>query len=230
LTVSDIRRARRATGLSLDDIARATGIPAWRLRELEWGYLRNWGADDATRHELRRYARAAGLDEVTVLSVVWPLVESAIADAAVQAEAVPAGSDSYALVPAAAAPAAAEPAPPLAWRAKPATVARRVDRYRWAIALAAAVLIAIAGVVLGWDRPATATVAALESSAPLRTEAPAPVSEAAAVPAQPSHDVARRVSYVRPAPRSPAKRKSKPAPPPRKKSFLKRELFRIVFK
>ena len=46
LTISDIRRARRATGLSLDDLSAVADVPAARLRELEWGYLRNWRADD----------------------------------------------------------------------------------------------------------------------------------------------------------------------------------------
>ena len=63
LTISDVRRARRATGLSLGDVARTADVPAERLRELEWGYLRNWQADERGRAELRRYARATGLDE-----------------------------------------------------------------------------------------------------------------------------------------------------------------------
>src|SRR3954447_23135570 len=45
ITISDVRRARRATGLSLEDVARAASIPADKLRELEWGYMRNWTAD-----------------------------------------------------------------------------------------------------------------------------------------------------------------------------------------
>ncbi|MEO6239555.1 MAG: hypothetical protein ABIQ52_21365 [Vicinamibacterales bacterium] len=74
LTISDIRRARRATGLSLDDLAAVSDVPAARLRELEWGYLRHWSADDNGRHQLARYARAAGLDQEVVLSIAWPML------------------------------------------------------------------------------------------------------------------------------------------------------------
>ena len=49
LTISDVRRARRATGLSLEDVSRGCGIDAGRLRELEWGYVRNWRADEGGR-------------------------------------------------------------------------------------------------------------------------------------------------------------------------------------
>src|SRR5262245_53781202 len=41
-SISDIRRARRATGLTLTDIADLTGIPVTLLCELEWGYLHHW--------------------------------------------------------------------------------------------------------------------------------------------------------------------------------------------
>src|SRR6185369_3138856 len=75
LTISDIRRARRATGLSLDDLSREAGVPAARLRELEWGYFLNWRPDEERRAEVTRYARAAGLDEVLVLSIAWPMIE-----------------------------------------------------------------------------------------------------------------------------------------------------------
>ena len=77
LTISDIRRARRETRLTLAEIAERSRIPAWRLRELEWGYFRNWSADIDGRTQLFRYARAAGLDERLVVSTVWPLLEAA---------------------------------------------------------------------------------------------------------------------------------------------------------
>jgi len=76
LTVSDIRRARRATRLTLADVSEGSRIPAWLLRELEWGYFRNWPADLHGRTQLVRYARAAGLDDHLVLGTVWPLLES----------------------------------------------------------------------------------------------------------------------------------------------------------
>lgn len=87
LTISDIRRARRATGLTLADIAERSRIPAWLLRELEWGYVRNWPAGHYGRTQLVRYARASGLDDQLVLRTVWPMLDAARAD---DAEIVPA--------------------------------------------------------------------------------------------------------------------------------------------
>jgi len=75
LTISDIRRARRATGLSLKEIAERSRIPAGLLRELEWGDLRNWPGGLYGRTQLVRYARAAGLDDQLVIRTAWPLVE-----------------------------------------------------------------------------------------------------------------------------------------------------------
>jgi hypothetical protein len=75
LTISDIRRARRATGLTLADISGRTGIPAPLLCELEWGYLDHWPAPTVSRRLMVRYARTAGLDEQLVLDVAWPLLQ-----------------------------------------------------------------------------------------------------------------------------------------------------------
>ena len=75
LTVSDVRRARRATGLTLTQVGERSRIPVNLLRELEWGYLRNWPTGHYGRTQLVRYARAAGLDEEVVVRAVWPLVE-----------------------------------------------------------------------------------------------------------------------------------------------------------
>ncbi len=75
LTISDIRRARRATGLTLSDIAERSRIPAWLLRELEWGYYRNWPAGQYGRTQLIRYARSAGLDDQVVVRTIWPQAE-----------------------------------------------------------------------------------------------------------------------------------------------------------
>ena len=77
LTISDIRRARRATGLTLADIADRSRIPAWLLRELEWGYVRNWPSGTYGRTQLVRYARASGLDDQVVVRTVWPMLEEA---------------------------------------------------------------------------------------------------------------------------------------------------------
>ena len=78
LTISDIRRARRATGMRIADVADRSRIPPALLRELEWGYLWNWPGGLYGRAQLVRYARAAGLDERLVLDVVWPMLQSVV--------------------------------------------------------------------------------------------------------------------------------------------------------
>jgi cytoskeletal protein RodZ len=75
LTISDIRRARRAAGLSLRDVSVRSGIPVALLRQLEWGYLVNWPAGAPGRSQLVRYAKAAGLDEQVVVSLFTPLAQ-----------------------------------------------------------------------------------------------------------------------------------------------------------
>jgi cytoskeletal protein RodZ len=80
LTISDIRRARRATGLTLAQISERSQISARLLVELEWGYMRNWPASQFGRSQLVRYARAAGLDDHLVVRTVWPLLEEAVRD------------------------------------------------------------------------------------------------------------------------------------------------------
>jgi hypothetical protein len=77
LTVSDIRRARRATGLPLSAIATRSHIPVGMLRQLEWGYFVNWPSGQYGRTQLVRYARSAGLDEQLVVSTLLPLIEQA---------------------------------------------------------------------------------------------------------------------------------------------------------
>jgi len=78
LTISDIRRARRATGLTLADLSTRTGIPSALLCELEWGYLDHWPAPAVSRRMMVRYAQSAGLDEQLVVDVAWPLLEERI--------------------------------------------------------------------------------------------------------------------------------------------------------
>jgi hypothetical protein len=77
LTISDLRRARRATGLSLENISTACGVSTTLLRELEWGYLKNWRNDEGGRARLAVYARASGLNEQLVMSIVVPMLEEA---------------------------------------------------------------------------------------------------------------------------------------------------------
>lgn len=80
ITISDIRRARRATGLTLAELSRRTRIPAPLLCELEWGYLHHWPASAAGRRLMVSYARAAGLDDELVLQAAWPLLEASLAE------------------------------------------------------------------------------------------------------------------------------------------------------
>ena len=89
LTVSDIRRARRATGLPLASIAERSHIPIGMLRQLEWGYFFNWPTGNYGRTQLVRYARAAGLDEELVVATLLPVIESVDRPAAQAAPAVP---------------------------------------------------------------------------------------------------------------------------------------------
>ena len=94
-SISDMRRARRATGLSLQEVSKRSRIPVSLLRQLEWGYLVNWPVGLYARTQLVRYARAAGLDRQFVLHAVWPLiyeeerVRSAAHDEVIQAAAAP---------------------------------------------------------------------------------------------------------------------------------------------
>jgi hypothetical protein len=74
--VSEMRRARRETGLSLQEISKKSRIPVSMLRQLEWGYLRNWPTGLYGRTQLVRYARAAGINQQAVVEAVWPLLEA----------------------------------------------------------------------------------------------------------------------------------------------------------
>ena len=89
LTISDVRRARRATRLTLNDISRRTRIPVTLLREFEWGYFANWPSGFYGRTQIVRYARAAGLDERVVVDTVLPMLEQQSVSAAAAAAMVP---------------------------------------------------------------------------------------------------------------------------------------------
>ena len=77
-SISDVRRARRATGLTLADVADRSRIPISLLRELEWGYFVNWPGGSYGRTQLVRYARASGLDEQLIVHVVLPEIETSV--------------------------------------------------------------------------------------------------------------------------------------------------------
>jgi hypothetical protein len=78
LSISDIRRARRSTGLPLSEVSSRSRIPVDLLRQLEWGYLGNWPQGRIGRTQLVRYARASGLDEHAVVETVSPLLEQSV--------------------------------------------------------------------------------------------------------------------------------------------------------
>jgi hypothetical protein len=243
LTISDVRRARRATGLSLGHLAAVAEVPSTRLCDLEWGYMRDWPATAEARAQVIRYARAAGLDESIVLSIAWPMI---IEHAGVD----PQAATSTALVP-----------------ASPQTLtvihppARPKSRGRRAALVGAAAAIALLGAfVLGsrssGARP-TSDPGVKHVEAPVVE--PAPVAstgrdESAAVVSG-EHDAARSMSGERGVPRvvpasatpsraavpaGPSATKAKrrrAAPPrpqpreePRKSSVFERELFRIVIR
>jgi hypothetical protein len=233
LTISDVRRARRATGLTLEDIASVADVPAPLLRELEWGYLRNWPPGDEGRDRIVRYARAAGLDEVIVFSIAWPLVEDA-AGVVEQQEVtvnglVPVVSQAVA-IPAAPGPAPAAP-PSHHW-------------VPWVVAVAGIAVLTLATITTTREQPQRIApvaaggadrieqhVAPVSIAVAEREPAPEPPRAAAASAAPPVPARARRPA-VRPAARpAPATRRPAPRPEPkRSKSFLHKELFRIVFR
>lgn len=128
LTVSDIRRARRATGLPLAAVSERSHIPVGMLRQLEWGYFVNWPTGNYGRTQLVRYARAAGLDEQLVVGTLLPMIEVTERPAGVPAgpavsTPVPAMTTSMPAVPVSmiVAPDAGAPAPPVP--ARPAATA-----------------------------------------------------------------------------------------------------------
>jgi hypothetical protein len=215
LTISDVRRARRATGLTLRDLADAAEIPALQLRALEWGDMRNWHADAEGRAEVVRYARAAGLDEALVLSIAWPM----ILESGLPAREIP---RVQVLVP--------------SGPQRMVAVEKRSAAFRapvW-LALAAALIIAlgvIAAAIVG--RPIVITPPVVSpAGSPVAAavqigDAPAVEPAVVIVPPEP-----RRVpAATRPAPkRRPAAAPAKRRTQPQRASFFQKELFRIVFK
>lgn len=164
LTISDVRRARRATGLTLTEISIRSRIPVSLLRELEWGYFVNWPSGHYGRTQLVRYARAAGLDDEVVVEAVWPVLQDAIRTRQ----------------PAAAPIDAPAPHPPLVEmrlvKVEPAPMVAREQRRprrRLLAALAIPALLAVAALPALFDGQPAAPDASLEPpSAVARTEAP----------------------------------------------------------
>ena len=219
LTISDIRRARRATGLTLEDVATVAEVPAGRLRELEWGYMRNWRGDEGGRAQVIRYARAAGLDEGLVLSIAWPMILDAASTPAsvtggVQTALVPSGPQIIVL------PNRAHPC-------------RRRPRYLRAAAaavgvvlLALATIFALTDVAPAAPAPPRAEVVQIvdaRGEAPPVTIVP-PAPEPAKLAAAPTRQPRRAaVPAAAPARKRPPQQQKKPG-------FFQREVIRLVFR
>jgi hypothetical protein len=233
LTISDVRRARRATGLSLDDLAAVADVPAARLRELEWGYLRHWRADDDGRDRVIRYARAAGLDEALVLSIAWPMIEEEAAMPAlggIDHEAQP--EMATALVP-------SGPQEMIRWSAPNSRRGMRSWVQSWGLVTVTAFMLALTTFALatqetmpsGFARDAAAPPRPVPTEVSDSTVASAtaeqiPEGPVAAVPTTPKART-RAAAPARPA----VRRAQAPAKKPSKlRSFFHKELFRIVIK
>jgi hypothetical protein len=200
LTVSDVRRARRATGLKLADIAQRSRIPVSLLRELEWGYFINWPADNYGRSQLVRYARAAGLDIEVVMRAVWPVLEEAARTRTAQPQvAVVEGAvldDEPEVLVADTRLARVEPAVPVEVRRK------QERRPLWLAALAIPALLAIGFVPAAWqsrvrqapaEAPAATTASRGEAARPAEDRR-APVPVATALPPAPVPAVSNTVA------------------------------------
>lgn len=162
LTISDVRRARRATRLTLADISEKTRIPVALLREFEWGYFANWPTGFYGRTQVVRYARAAGLDERVVIDAVLPslnLQPTRDTSAAI-ADATEAGVDVPLVDAELVEPAAEYHGTSLVLSAAAPIVPIRgsnARRARWAAALAIPALVAIGLLPAYWNtRPAPA--------------------------------------------------------------------------
>ncbi len=222
LTISDIRRARRATGLSLSDVAAVAEVPATQLRDLEWGYPRDWRADEEGKAQVIRYARAAGLDEGLVLSIAWPIIEEARRQEPSQAPQPP--RPVTALVPSV--------AQALVFPERPLESKKRHSYARWLVAAVAAMVLAVVA-IMEWARmqPETRTARAadvvLVGDSRSEVSTPADVAPAAATTATPRviREQHRQPQVRRAAAPAPQKRR-----PQRKPNLFERELFRIVFK
>jgi hypothetical protein len=246
LTISDVRRARRATGLSLAYLSTVAEVPPRRLRDLEWGYMRDWPATAEARAQVIRYARAAGLDESIVLSVAWPMIvehasQPRSGEPVTSTALVPSGPQELAVV-------GAKLVPP----------ARR-HRWRSAVIVAAAVAALLGAFAFGW-RSATPVSRAHDTLrvqlSPPQSPSPAVVSDGGGSDAQPRDvrvlpigtngpgeppraepAVPKRARAGRVPAAAPSKGKRRQSAQSRpidrdepRKSVLERELFRIVIR
>jgi hypothetical protein len=247
LTISDVRRARRATGLSLHYVAAVAELPPTRLRDLEWGYMRDWPATTEGRAQVIRYARAAGLDEAIVLSIAWPMIVEGSAAVEVQQTPVVAlvrsGPQAMTAVRPAALPAAAGSRQRRRMFIAAAAAAALLGAFAagWALSSAAAPPLpspprhqALQVGLSGRQAPPIMIVprempAGLASSSTGEAE-PAPAdARSARAEVQPSSVESRPRAAV---PKAKSRRAPVPSPrhEPRKTPFFERELFRIVIR
>lgn len=217
LTISDVRRARRATGLTLQNVAEVADIPAVQLRDLEWGDMRNWRADADGHARVVRYARAAGLDEALVLSIAWPMI---------QESGLPAKERPWVEVLVPSGPQRMVPVE------RPRVKQQKGLRAPVWIAVAAALIMALA--VIAAAIVARPVVLMPPIASPVAPPAPVvQIGDAAAAPPvvivaperRQAPGVTRTEKKRRPA-APPAKRRAQP----QRASFFQKELFRIVFK
>ncbi|HEX6464409.1 MAG TPA: helix-turn-helix domain-containing protein, partial [Vicinamibacterales bacterium] len=176
LTISDLRRARRATGLSLEDISSACGISSALLRELEWGYLKRWRNDAVGRSWLSGYAKASGLDEQLVTSIVVPMLEEEQRDprARTAAEMALVAAGPQALIPSGIAPSRIAPSEIPPPGIEPAARPHRGRPLIWALASAAVIaVIALVAFIATLERPKIPTPiqARAVSEAPIQARA-----------------------------------------------------------
>ena len=234
LTISDVRRARRATGFSLEDISLVCGVRSELLREMEWGYLKNWRNDAMSRSWLAGYAKASGLDEKLVTSVVVPMLDEEMPYEPEAEEAALVVSNPEAFVPTPAIPPA------------PAPTRERHRTLTWA--LASAVTIALVAAVGTTMRPRPAAVEArIEESRPPEfvstgpvpaEEMPGAILDARHEPPKPPSPRAVSLRQFRTASPAPVakphtavnKRLPASGKPPSKPNFFKREVLRIVIR
>ena len=189
-------------------------MPAARLRELEWGYFRNWRADDDARAQVVRYARAAGLDDAIVLSIAWPMIEEAsVAEGEEDAAEALVASGPQAVITVE--PVPVKPRSRLAEWTVPATAAALVALGTFAVAVESS---QSGGAVRAEE---AVNVPAVSHEAP-RVDRPVRVVAAPAPPAPRRHSAARPGPRPAPAPKT--------RPPARTKGFFGRELFRIVIR
>jgi hypothetical protein len=168
ITVSDIRRARRATGVPLSEISRRCQVPTHMLRELEWGYLANWPASHIGRRLIIGYARAAGLDEELVTRTVWPLLIESLAAREARAIDDPPSAPVVMAVPVETVSPVLATSMSLA-RIEPAPVRRRWDARRVVAALTIPALLAIGAAPAIWEHSA-ARREAMRQTAQARTQ------------------------------------------------------------